>query len=59
MWFHESENGQTLPAKSSIILPTVIREGKPCGFMIVSAIFKLAIHTSELLPTHQELFLDH
>ena len=27
---------QTFPARSSIILPTVILEGKPCGFMIVS-----------------------
>ena len=27
---------RTLPARSSIILPTVIRDGKPWGFMIVS-----------------------
>src|ERR1700761_7807388 len=27
---------RTLPARSSIIFPTVIREGNPCGFMIVS-----------------------
>lgn len=26
----------TFPAKSSIILPTVIREGNPWGFMMVS-----------------------
>ena len=26
----------TLPASNSIIFPTVIREGKPCGFIIVS-----------------------
>lgn len=26
----------TFPASNSIIFPTVIREGNPCGFMIVS-----------------------
>ena len=29
----------TFPASNSIILPTVIREGNPCGFMIESTTF--------------------
>ena len=40
-----------LPASSSSILPTVMREGKPCGFMMRSGTMPLSVKGRSSWPT--------